>query len=599
MLISPALVRQGRRAPSLRAQERPKRSGRSATTPGLSAHHGGRVDAARSPACLEARHEARVRRVRQCSPTRALLDVSSLPGRSPRAPSPHHELRVDGDASSLPRCSPRAPALTASRAPPVPPVCPAWTHAPRAPSTHREPRVDAALVAPHRRKSARPVGARRRCPFRALARAEHSRPSPRSLVRGVRGFFARPLGPRRRESSSPSRGVRVPCCARTRAASVPVRAPVRAPALARRRSKSTPNRCAASTRIHPRVAPVPFCRPFGARRPCPFARPLGRGVRALSRALSCAASAQVPRPLACPVRAHSRARSRGVGANPRPTAARHRRELIRRQSRGIGANSPAHVASVPFCQALWARGVRALWRAPLAQVPRPLEYRVRARSRARSRAASVSVRASARVERRKQIHPHPQRGIGANSPADMRAAFVLFRLSFGARRPCPFACPLARGVRVRSPALWRAALTARVYPPSGARRWREFARPLADLEVCPPCKARAAPTAALARPPHGATPNVFRCCSRRFPVLLPAFPGVAPGVSRRFYRRFTGATAGIYRRFTGAMPGPTTGPTTGPPCHVDAGLVVRSTGLLARPCGATSARALWCALRAS
>jgi hypothetical protein len=120
------------------------------------------------------------------------------------------------------------------------------------------------------------------------------------------------------------------------------------------------------------------------------------------------------------------------------------------------------------------------------------------------------------------------------------AASVPCRLPIGARRPCPVARPLARGIRALSPALWRTASTARIHPPTGARRRRELPRPLADLEGCPPRTPWAGLTPALARPPHGATPGVA--------------PGVAPGSTSGIYRRFTGAAPGASRRHHGATP---------------------------------------------
>jgi hypothetical protein len=190
-----------------------------------------------------------------------------------------------------------------------------------------------------------------------------------------------------------------------------------------------------SARLEPRVDAAlvarhrrKFARPAGARRPCPFARPLAR------------------------------------------------RPLLPRVS--------GRAASVPFRFVRW----RAAWR----KFP---GYRCAASAR---------------------IHPP-------------------------AWRPCQFA-PGARGPRALSPALGRAATTARIHPPTGARRRRESTLTLADLEGCSPRTPKAAREPVLARLPHGPTLGGFPRCSRRF-------TGVAPSV-------FTGLLPAPRPGFTGLLPAP-------------------------------------------
>jgi hypothetical protein len=210
---------------------------------------------------------------------------------------------------------------------------------PRAPALTTRPASDGARLDAHREPQHHEARVRRARPGRAPRgpRAHHA-------ARVDVPAWTRTTRPQRSPRAARRHGPRCAASARIpalwRAASVPFRAP----AGAQRRRESLPTRTASE-----------FCRASaGARRPCPFVRPVARGI----------------------------------GANPPPPGARHRREFTR------------------------PRGVRAL------------------------------------------------------SAALWRAASVPFRLPFGARRPCPFGCPLARGIDRREvPALGCAAL-ARSHPPA-------------------------------------------------------------------------------------------------------------------------------------
>jgi len=145
------------------------------------------------PACLEAHHEPQraPRNPRPTCPAWRLVTSPCTTSRSARheprvrrgrATTNPNTMRRASDAANLdrhygPHAHPRGPRRRALR-----PACLDACHEPR----RRELSVDEALVSRHRRVSARPVGARRPCPFaRRLARGIRALPRVRSRVASV------------------------------------------------------------------------------------------------------------------------------------------------------------------------------------------------------------------------------------------------------------------------------------------------------------------------------------------------------------------------------------------------------------------------------